>query len=110
MNSSSDLYEPDVGFSSLLLNSIDEVLGNLLGERAKQIIYGCLENHGLRKNQIPANLRGFDAFLEDNFGRGGPAIERQIAKRLYTQLGMQLDESVHYALADYADMASRWIG
>lgn len=106
MNSSSDLWEADVCFSSLLLNSIDEVLGNLLGERAKQIIYGCLENQGLRKNQIPENLRGFDTFLEDNFGRGGPAIERQIAKRLYTQLGMQLDKSAHYALANYVDMAS----
>jgi len=108
MKTPSDLCESDACFSSLLLNAIDEVLGNLLGERAKQIIYGCLENQGLRKNQIPENLCGFDAFLEDNFGRGGPAIERQIAKRLYTQLGMQLDESAHYALADYVDMASRW--
>jgi hypothetical protein len=107
MNSSSDLYEADVCFSSLLLDSIDEVLGNLLGERAKQIIYGCLERQGLRKHQIPENLPGFNAFLEDNFGRGGAAIERQIAKRLYAQLGMQLVEATHYALTDYVDMASR---
>ncbi|MGP8069566.1 MAG: hypothetical protein ACLP5V_06715 [Candidatus Bathyarchaeia archaeon] len=84
MNSSAHLDEVDERFSSLLLESIDEVLGNLLGERAKQIIYVRLERQGLLKHKIPEDLTGFDAFLEDTFGRGGAAIEREVAKRFTT--------------------------
>jgi hypothetical protein len=107
MNSSLELCEADVCFSSLLLDSIDEVLVNLLGEHVKQTIYGCLERQGLRKHQILENLPRFDAFLEDNFGRAGAVIERQIAKRLYAQLGLDLFEVPHYALTDYVNVASQ---
>lgn len=93
--------------SDLLSDSIGEVLGDLLGGRAKQAIYGCLERQGLPQHQIPEYLPRFDAFLEDTFGRGGRVIERQIAKRLYTQLGLELIAVPHYGLTDYVDMASR---
>ena len=101
------MCEVDGRFSTLLLESIEEALVNLLGQRVKQTIYGCLERQGLRKHQIPEYLPRFDAFLEDNFGRSGAVIERQIAKRLYTRLGMNLVEVPHYALTDYVDMAFR---
>ena len=97
MNSSSDL----------LSDSIEEVLGELLGERAKQAIYACLERQGLPQHQIPEHLPRFDAFLEDTFGRGGRAIETRIAERLHTQLGLELIAVPHYSLTDYADMVSR---
>jgi hypothetical protein len=107
MNPSSNLREVDVYFSNLLSDSIEEALGNLLGERVKQAIYACLERQGLTQHQIAEHLPRFDAFLEDNFGRGGKVIERQIAKRLYTQLGLELVEVPRYALSDYVDMACR---
>jgi hypothetical protein len=93
--------------SDLLSDSIAEVLGDLVGERAKQAIYGCLERQGLPQHQIPEYLPRFDAFLEDNFGRAGRVIETQIAKRLYTQLGLELIAVPHYSLTDYVDMVSR---
>lgn len=107
MNMPLDLFEVDIRLSTLLSDSIEEALGSLLGERVKQAIYGCLEREGLRKHQIPEHLQRFDTFLEDSFGRGGRVIERQIAKRLYTQLGLELIEVPHYALTDYVVMASR---
>jgi hypothetical protein len=97
MNSSSDL----------LLDSIEEVLDNLLGKRAKQAIYACLERQGLPQRQIPEHLPRFDAFLEDKFGRAGRVIEARIAERLYTQLGLELIAVPHYGLTDYVDVASR---
>jgi hypothetical protein len=97
MNSSSDL----------LSDSIERVLGDLLGERAKQTIYACLERQGLPQHQIPKHLPRFDTFLEDTFGRAGRVIETQIAKRLYTQLDLELIAVPHYGLTDYVDMASR---
>jgi hypothetical protein len=100
-------FEVDPSISTLLSESIEEVLGNLLGERAKQAIYVCLERQGLQRQQIPEHLSRFDAFLEDNFGKAGAVIERQIAKRFYTVLGLDLVEEPHHALTDYVDMASR---
>ena len=97
MNSSSDL----------LSDSIEEVLGDLLGKRAKRAIYACLERQGLPQRQIHEHLPRFDAFLEDKFGRGGRVIEAWIAERLYTQLGLELIAMPDYGLTDYVDMASR---
>ncbi|MGA2626727.1 MAG: hypothetical protein ABSF63_06665 [Candidatus Bathyarchaeia archaeon] len=93
--------------SDLLSDSIEEVLGDLLGERAKQAVYACLERQGLPQHQIPEHLPRFDAFLEDKFGRGGRVIEAWIAERLYTQLGLELIAMPDYGLTDYVDMASR---
>ena len=93
--------------SDLLSDSIEEVLGDLLGERAKQAIYACLERQGLPQRQIPEHLTRFDAFLEDKFGRGGRVIEARIAERLYTQLGLELIAVPQYGLTDYVDIASR---
>lgn len=104
---SSGLCEVDGKFSTVLLESIDEVLVNVLSERVKQTIYGCLVKQGVRKQQIPENLPAFDAFLENNFGKGGGVLGRKIAKRLYTQLGLQFVEVPQCTLTDYADMAFR---
>jgi hypothetical protein len=107
MNSSSDLPKVNARLSILLSESIEEALGSLLGEPVKQAIYEGLEIQGLRKHQIPEHLPRFDTFLEDTLGTVGRVIERQIAKRLYTQLGLKLVEVQDYALTDYVDMVSR---
>lgn len=93
--------------SDLLSGSIQEVLGDLLGDRAKQAIYACLERQGLPQDQIPEHLPRFDTFLEYTFGRAGRVIETQIAKRLYNQLGLDLVAVPRYGLTDYVGMASR---
>lgn len=92
---------------AVLLESIDEVLIQLLSDHVKQTIYQCLERQGLQRHQIPEYLPRFDAFLEENFGKSSRVIERQIAKRLYELLGWQLVEVPHYTLTDYVDMATR---
>lgn len=62
-------FEVDPSISTLLSESI-EVLGSLLGDRAKQAIYVCLEKQGLQRQHIPEYLSRFEVFLEDNFGEG----------------------------------------
>jgi hypothetical protein len=94
-------------FDDLLLESIDEVLLQLLGEHVRRTIYTCLERQGLHRHRIPECLPRFDTFLEKNFGKSGRVIERQIARRLYELLGLELVEVPHYALTDYVDMATR---
>ena len=93
--------------SDLLSDSIEKVLGDFVGERAKQAIYACLERQGLPQYQIPEHLPRFDTFLGDTFGRASRVIETQIAKRLYTQLGLELIAVPHYGLTDYVEMVSR---
>jgi hypothetical protein len=95
------------GVDGLLLESIDQVLVQLLGERVRGTIYTCLERQGLHKHQIPEYLPRFDAFLERNLGISGRVIERHIARRLYELLGLEFVEVPHYALTDYVDMATR---
>jgi hypothetical protein len=90
----------------LLLDSIDEVFLQLLGEQVRRTIYECLEREGLHRHRIPEYLLRFDNFLERNFGRSARVIERQIARRLYRLLGLELVENPHYTLTDYFDIAT----
>jgi hypothetical protein len=99
--------EVDTSISAILADSIEEVLGSLLGDRAKQAIFSCLAREGLQRHQIPEDLSRFEVFLEDNFGRAGGVIERQIAKRFYRGLGLDMVEVPHLALTDYVDIAFR---
>jgi hypothetical protein len=103
----SSLSEVDTCISSLLLESIDEVLVNLLGEGVTQAIYARLEGQGLKKQQIREDLPRFDAFLEETCGRASEVIERQVAKRFYTLLGLVFVKVPDYALTDYIEEASR---
>ncbi len=107
MDSPSELSEADDGLSTLLSESIDETMRDLLGEHATQVIYGYLEKHGVPRYRLAENLPVFDSFLEDKFGRGAGVIGREIAKRLCTHLGIEPVESPHFALVDYVEMTSR---
>ncbi len=101
------LSEVDASISTLLSESIEAVLGNLLGDRGKQAVYLSLERQGLERHRIPEHLSSFEVFLEDNFGRAGGVIERQIAKRFYRVLGLDMVEVPYLGLTDYVDIAFR---
>lgn len=97
----------DAHISALLSKSIDEALDRVLGPRAKDAVFAHFERRGIPKDQIPKSLSKFDAFLEDTFGRGGRAIQREIVKQFYGQLGLEVVEGQNCALTDYVDLASQ---
>lgn len=95
----------DLGFSDALSRSIEDTFRDLVGERAKNALFSQLERQGIRREEIPESLRKFETFLEHEVGRAGPVIGKQIAKRFYHELGLELFENPNLALSDYVHIA-----
>lgn len=72
----------------LLLQSLDEVLDDLLGRQVRETFYDYMErNYYFGREEIPTRLGDFLLVLERTFGKSGKTIERTLAKRLCAKLG-----------------------
>jgi hypothetical protein len=71
----------------LLLDSMDEVLDDLLGKQVRETFYDYLErNYYIGREEIPRRLGDFLLILERTFGKSGKTIERTLARRLCAKL------------------------
>jgi len=71
----------------LILESLDEVLDEILGKPKRQAFYDLLErNYYISRDDIPGQLGDFLLILERSFGKNGKAIRCDIAKRLTQNL------------------------
>src|SRR5208282_2433044 len=67
---------------TLLLEAIDQALVDLLGRRAREVIYDYLERKCyMARDEIPQRLAEFCDILHANFGKAGTTIERTIVRR-----------------------------
>lgn len=74
----------------LLLQSLDEVIDDLLGKRVRVVFYDYMErNFYFGRDDVPQHLGDFLLVLERTFGKSGKTIERAIAKRLCSKLAQK---------------------
>ena len=74
----------------LLLQSLDEVIDDLLGKRVRVVFYDYMErNYYFGRDDVPQHLGDFLLVLERTFGKSGKTIERSIAKRLCSKLSQR---------------------
>jgi hypothetical protein len=72
----------------LLLESLDEVLDDLLGKHVRETFYDHMErNYYIGREDVPRRLADFLLILERTFGKSGKTIDRALARRLCTKLG-----------------------
>jgi len=72
----------------LLIETLDEVLDDLLGKEVRKAFYDHMaRDYYIGREDIPKRLGDFLLILERTFGKGGKTIERTIARRLCTKLG-----------------------
>lgn len=71
----------------LLLESLDEVLDDLLGKHVRGPFYDYMErNYYIGREEIPKRLGDFLLILERTFGKSGKTIERTLARRFCARL------------------------
>jgi hypothetical protein len=88
----------------LLLQSIDEVLSDLLGRRTREAIYDHLErNYSLARSDIPKHVTKFLELLEATFGKGGKTIWKLIVRRMYEKLEWDFYDNPGYEFLDYME-------
>ncbi len=91
---------------SLLADSIDQVLDELLGRKAKEAIYDYLErNYLMARDDMPRNIEKFFSLTDDVFGKGSKVIARCIMKRLWEQLGWKFVDVPGFKFSDYLEAA-----
>ncbi len=102
-----DLYVPELFPGTLdtaIAESIDEVLGELLGIRAKEAIYDTLErSHSIARESIPSNLEKLFELFDQTFGRGSRTIGKAIMRKLFEKLGWRFVEVGGFEFFDYLE-------
>ena len=88
----------------LVLESVDEVLADLLGRKCKEAIFDHLErNYSIARENIPKNLQKFFELLEEAFGRGSKTIGKAVIRKLFEKLGWEFGEVGSFEFFDYLD-------
>lgn len=92
--------------NDLLLESIDEVLDNLLRRKARDAIYDYLaRNYSVAREEVPGNMDKFFMLTEEAFGKGSRTIAKCIVKRLFEKLGWKFEEIHGFDFYDYLEFA-----
>ena len=90
------------GLEGLLLDSIEETLADILGARAKEAIFDCLErNYLIGRNEVTGSLGDLFIVLDETFGRGSKILGKAIAKKLHSKLNWEFFDCPEYELKDY---------
>jgi hypothetical protein len=88
----------------LLLESLDEVLADLLGRRSREAIYDHLErDQSLARTDIPQHMTLFLQLLEETFGKGARTIWKAVVKRIYQKLEWKFYDNPGYEFIDYME-------
>ena len=92
--------------NDLLLESIDEVLENLLRRKARDAIFEYLaRNYSISRDDVPSNMDKFFQLTEDAFGKGSRTIAKCIVKRLFEKLEWKFEEIEGFDFFDYLEFA-----
>ncbi|MEM3608199.1 MAG: hypothetical protein QW238_04970 [Candidatus Bathyarchaeia archaeon] len=88
-----------------LLESIDEGL-LALGSNVRQVLYLHLERHyKVRREDIPERIDKLHEVLRGLLGDGGEVLEKFIARRFYSRLGLDFIDHKGWTLTDYVENA-----
>ena len=103
VNMHAQVTEPKT-LDDLVLESVDEVLADLLGRKCKEAIYDHLErNYSIAREKIPKNLQKFFELLEETFGRGSKTIGKAVIRKLFEKLGWEFAEIGPFEFFDYLE-------
>lgn len=99
-------YVRSIKLDNLLRDSIDEVLGGLMGRRAKEGVYEYLEkNCSCHREQISEHLPKLFELLEEMFGEASKIIGIEIAKKLFEKFGWEFQRKSNFGFFDYLEVA-----
>jgi hypothetical protein len=94
-------------FESAVLEAVDYGLA-VLGETARQGIYSYIGmKYQVKREEIPEKLDVFHKASSGLFGAGAGVVEKLIARRLYSKLGLGFEEHEDWTLVEYVNHAKK---
>jgi hypothetical protein len=94
-------------FDQTLFRCIDETMAGVMGFIARDALYlDLLTRFSVSRENLPLHIENLVGVLEKNLGPVPTrVISRTIAKRLYTELGIEFAEKSEFGLLEYVDEA-----
>ena len=93
-------------FDALLVESVDEAVRSLFSQQVVNALHENLKTvRSVDEKDIPSSLPVLSIVLAKYFGLGAPTIENNIAKGLYSKLGLEFQKKQEYKLIDYVQNA-----
>jgi len=93
-------------FNDILLKCIHETITSLLSSQVANAIYQGLDaRYAVRKDDIPSNLDVLLSAIKETFGPSSTVIGKAIAKKLYSQLGLEFVDDQTKTLIEYVEQA-----
>jgi len=94
-------------FDSAVLEAVDYGLA-VLGETVRQAIYSHIGmKYQVKREEIPEKLDVFCRASGGLFGAGAKVVEKLIARRLYSKLGLSFEEHENWTLVEYVNHAKK---
>ena len=90
-----------------LIESIRETIAQLLSPKVAEKMFEHLERfYSVKKDELPSHLDMLILALKTNFGsRGSQVVEKAIAKRFYSRLGLEFIDHPQRTLVGYVENA-----
>jgi hypothetical protein len=93
-------------FNTLLVECIHETIVTLLSLQVAEALYKRLEtNYSISKDEIPYRLEALLSTLKNTFGASAKILEKAIAKKFYSRLGLDFSNAPQRTLIDYVEQA-----
>ena len=91
----------------ILIESIHETIAQLLSPKVAEMIFEHLEKfHSVKKDEVPSRLDMLLLALKTNFGSSSSqVIGKAIARRFYSQLGLEFSDNPQRTLIGYVENA-----
>jgi len=91
----------------ILIESIHETIAQLLSPKVAEMIFEHLEKfHSVKKDEVPSRLDMLLLALKTNFGSSSSqVIGKAIARRFYSQLGLEFSDNPKRTLIGYVENA-----
>jgi len=97
-------------FDSAVLEAVDYGL-SVLGETGRQTVYSFVKmKYQVKREEIPKRLDVFCRASGGLFGAGATVVNKMIAKRLYSRLGLSFIEHEDWTLVEYIEDAKKHMG
>lgn len=97
-------------FDRALIQSIDEAIKSVFSQQVVEAFHLNLKNRrSIDQQDIPNNLQTLSVVFEKYFGLGARTVERTIARKLYSKLGLEFRRKDQSRLIDSVESAKKML-
>ena len=90
----------------ILIESIHETIAQLLSLGIAETLFKHLERtYSIEKDEIPDRLDALVSILDNTLGESAKIVEKTIAVRFYSRLGLSFSNDPHKTLVDFVEHA-----